>query len=173
MMKREHETFMQAALVEARAALATGEFPVGVVLVHAGEIVGQGRRANSQAETRNELDHAEICALRQLAQTRPELNPAALTVYSTLEPCLMCYTTLLLSGVRRIVWAYEDVMGGGTNLDLSRLNPLYREMRVELVPKVLRADSLALFQRFFQNSDYWQDSLLSRYTLSQDPGGTP
>ena len=172
-MKSKDETFMQAALAEARAALAAGEFPVGVVLVHEGEIVAQGRRANSQAATRNELDHAEICALRQLAQTRSDLKLSALTVYSTLEPCLMCYTTLLLSGVRRIVWAYEDVMGGGTNLDLTQLNPLYREMQVELVPSVLRAESLTLFQQFFQGHDYWQDSLLARYTLSQNSGGTP
>ena len=169
-MKREeheHETFMQAALAEARAALAADEFPVGVVLVHEGEIVAQGRRANSQAATRNELDHAEICALRQLAQTRPDLKLSALTVYSTLEPCLMCYTTLLLSGVRRIVWAYEDVMGGGAGLDLSRLNPLYRDARVELVGGLLRRDALVLFQEFFREHDYWAGSLLARYTLEQ------
>lgn len=79
----------------------------------------------------------------------------------------MCYSTLLLSGIRRFVWAYEDVMGGGTNLALQQLNPLYQAMSVELVGSVLRQESLALFQQFFGEHDYWQDSLLSRYTLSQ------
>ena len=79
----------------------------------------------------------------------------------------MCYSTLLLSGIRRFVWAYEDVMGGGTGLDLQRLTPLYRDMQVELVASVLRQESLALFQQFFRKYDYWQDSLLASYTLSQ------
>lgn len=83
----------------------------------------------------------------------------------------MCYSTLLLSGVRSFVWAYEDVMGGGTNLALQQLNPLYQAMQVQLVGGVLRQESLALFQQFFQGHDYWQDSLLARYTLDQQLSG--
>ena len=83
----------------------------------------------------------------------------------------MCYSTLLLSGIRHIIWAYEDVMGGGTSLDLKKLNPLYQAMQVELVGLVLRRESLALFQQFFRSHDYWQDSLLARYTLGQSLNG--
>ena len=79
----------------------------------------------------------------------------------------MCYATLLLSGVRSFVWAYEDVMGGGANLPLYMLNTLYAEMRVHLFDRVLRAESLRLFQEFFRTGTYWQDSLLARYTLAQ------
>ncbi|MCI5121382.1 MAG: nucleoside deaminase, partial [Candidatus Electrothrix sp. AUS4] len=95
------------------------------------------------------------------------LDYQGITVYSTMEPCLMCYTTLLLSGVRRFAWAYEDVMGGGTNLPLQHLSPLYRDMQVELVSDVLRQESLNLFAQFFQNYSYWQNSLLAKYTLTQ------
>ena len=81
----------------------------------------------------------------------------------------MCYVTLLLNGIRKIVYAYEDIMGGGTNLDLNELAPLYREMSVEIIPHVLRRESLELFKIFFSNQDntYWQDSHLEQYTLSQ------
>ena len=81
----------------------------------------------------------------------------------------MCYSTMLLSGVRGFVYGYEDLMGGGTNLPLYQLNPLYAEMqaRVNVEAGVLRAECLALFQRFFQHYSYWQDSLLCRYTLAQ------
>ena len=98
-----------------------------------------------------------------------EIPLAEITVYSTMEPCLMCYSTMILNGIRKIVYAYEDVMGGGTNLPLQQLNPLYRDMNVELVPDVLRERSLSLFKRFFLNpaNNYWKDSLLSSYTLSQ------
>ena len=163
----EHERFMGAALAEAAAALKAGEFPVGVVLVADGEILVRASRRNSQAQSRNEIDHAEINALRILLSDYPQVGPSRVRVYSTMEPCLMCYSTLLLSGIRRVVWAYEDVMGGGTGLDLQRLTPLYRDMQVELVASVLRQESLALFQQFFRKYDYWQDSLLASYTLSQ------
>ena len=169
MILTEHEHYMDAALDEARAALAAGEFPVGCVFVADGAIVARGHRENSGEDGRNEIDHAEVLALRHLLAIRPAIDPGAVTVYSTMEPCLMCYSTLLLSGVRNFVWAYEDVMGGGTNLPLSMLNPLYRGMEVHLLDQVRRDESLRLFQQFFRTGSYWQDSLLARYTLAQTP----
>ena len=79
----------------------------------------------------------------------------------------MCYVTMLLSGIRKFVWAYEDVMGGGTNVPLDQLNELYAVMHVEHVPHILRRESLALFQEFFRSYTYWQDSPLAKYTLEQ------
>jgi tRNA(adenine34) deaminase len=102
---------------------------------------------------------------------QPKLDLGTVTVYSTLEPCLMCYTTMLLSGIRRFVWAYEDVMGGGANLPLYMLNTLYAQMKVHLLDRVLRDESVQLFQEFFQTGSYWQESLLARYTLAQTIGG--
>ena len=163
----EHEHYMGAALDEARQAFAAGEFPVGCVLVAEGRIIANGRRANSIEQNRNEIDHAEMLTLRRLLAEQPRLDLSEVTVYTTLEPCLMCYSTLLLSGIRSFVWAYEDVMGGGSNLPLFMLNTLYAQMRVHLLDRVRRAESLHLFQQYFQTGDYWQDSLLARYTLAQ------
>jgi tRNA(adenine34) deaminase len=163
------EIFMDQALAQAREALAAGEFPVGCVLTATGGIVAGGRRAHSRSAV-NEIDHAEILALRDLLSREPDTAPSGLTIYSTMEPCLMCYATLLLNGVRRFVYAYEDPMGGGTCLDLATLTPLYREMRVEVVPYLRRAESLALFKEFFANpaNPYWRGSLLAEYTLAQE-----
>lgn len=158
---------MQAALAEARLALAEGEFPVGCVLAQDGKIIAQGRRCNSGSASRNEIDHAEIVTLRSLLAALPGVDCRKITVYSTLEPCLMCYSTLLLSGIRRFVWAYEDVMGGGTALPLEQLAPLYQDMQVESVPGLLRRDSLALFAQFFQTHSYWQGSLLASHTCAE------
>lgn len=169
-MRSEHEQFMRIALDEARQALAAGEFPVGCVMTVEKQVVAQGRRHNSRAECCNEIDHAEILTLRRLIAEQPQLDLGTVTVYSTLEPCLMCYTTMLLSGIRRFVWAYEDVMGGGANLPLYMLNTLYAQMRVHLLDRVLRDESVQLFQEFFRIGSYWQDSLLARYTLAQTAG---
>lgn len=164
-----HDIYMREALLEAREALVAGEFPVGCVMVHEGKIVSRGRRINSRAPDENELDHAEIMALRKLFALHPDIDRSQIVVYSTMEPCLMCYVTLILNGIRSIVYAYEDVMGGGSSLDLEELSPLYREMSITITPRILRKDSLELFRTFFadQNNTYWQDSPLARYTLAQ------
>ncbi len=162
---------MRFALEQARAALEQGNFPVGVVFVHRGQILASGQRVHTQKEkeTVNEIDHAEILALRHFLSMESKVSTAELTVYSTMEPCLMCYSTLILNGIRNIVYAYEDVMGGGTNLPLEQLSPLYREMKIHISAKVLREQSLKLFKQFFSNpeNNYWKDSILSAYTLNQ------
>lgn len=163
---------MEEALAEASAALSMGEFPVGCVIVHEGQVIARGRRqqSGSHPEQRvNEVDHAEVLALRELLGKHPEVPPSEITVYATLEPCLMCYATLLVSGVQTIVFAYEDAMGGGTNLRLDQLNPLYQAMTVSVTPHILRERSLYLFKRFFTvcNSNYLNGTLLAEYTLAQ------
>ncbi len=166
-----HEKYMKIALTEADEALANGEFPVGAIFVHNDQVLASGRRENSQDQKDmvNEIDHAEILALRNFLSQKSDVSLAEVTLYSTMEPCLMCYSTMILSGIRHIVYAYEDVMGGGTNLPLQQLNPLYQNMKVEILPNILREQSLSLFKRFFSNpaNNYWKDSLLSSYTLSQ------
>ena len=168
MKKNRHEEFMHLALIEAEKALQGGEFPVGCVIAGKDGVVATGQRKNS-AGSANELDHAEIVALRSVIASHSAIERRSLTVYSTMEPCLMCFSTLILNGIRTIVYAYEDVMGGGTNLPLKELNPLYAEMTVTVVPHVLRQRSLMLFKTFFSCPDnpYWCDSLLSNYTLAQ------
>jgi tRNA(adenine34) deaminase len=162
-----HITHMREALAEAQQALAEGEFPVGCVLVQHDEIVPRGHRKNSRQGTLNELDHAEGVTLRGLLAQKPETNCGELIAYSTMDPCLMCYSTMLLSGIRHFVYGYEDVMGGGTNLPLGQLAPLYAQMHITVEGGVLREECLALFQQFFREYPYWRDSLLASYTLAR------
>lgn len=167
----DHQKYMQIALGQAREALEQGEFPVGAVLVHGDTVVASGQRLHTKGwdVAVNEIDHAEIVALRKYLSQDTAADMAELVVYSTMEPCLMCFSTMILNGIRNIVYAYEDVMGGGSNLPLKQLNPLYAEMEITVTPNVLREQSLALFQQFFSNPDnmYWKDSLLANYTLKQ------
>ena len=166
---QEHEKFMRLALAEAEAAHQLGEFPVGCVLVHNEAVIASGRRVHSCGQV-NEMDHAEMLALRSFLDMEPAIAPQEVILYATMEPCLMCFSSLILNGIRKIIYAYEDVMGGGTNLPLQTLTPLYTAMEIEVVPGVLRQQSLALFQQFFRNpaNPYWRGSLLATYTLQQN-----
>ncbi len=163
-----HEQYMKEALLEAEKALKNGDFPVGCVIVDRDKgIVSRGRRRNSLQK--NEMDHAEILALRELYTKQSQGVGKDLLLYSTMEPCLMCYSTLILNNIHTIVYGYEDVMGGGTNLQLGELKPLYSHKEIQLIPHILRSECLQLFKDFFTADEigYWQDSLLAQYTLNQ------
>jgi tRNA(adenine34) deaminase len=163
-----HEKYMKPALAEARLALQNGEFPVGCVITDQDGVICRGRRKNSNEN--NEIDHAEMVALRRLYRKYPEKITGKLTIYATMEPCLMCFSSLILNNIRTIVFAYEDVMGGGTDLPLLQLKPLYASMDIRIIPHVLRSESIELFREFFadDNNGYWRDSQLAEYTLSQE-----
>jgi len=163
-----YEYFMKKALSLAEKALSKGEFPVGCVMVYQNKVIVSGSRIHSKGTIINETDHAEIIALRQLA-CKKDIEKSKVSVFCNLEPCLMCYGALILSGIGEIVYAYEDVMGGGTCSDLSILTPLYRNARISLTPNILRNESLKLFKTYFSNPEtsYLQNTLLERFTLSQ------
>ena len=163
-----HETHMRRALKEAQAALAQGQFPVGCVIAVGEKVLATGSRANSDVEF-SEIDHAEIVALRKLREKKQDIDLSKVTVYSTMEPCLMCFSTLIVNGVQNVVYGYEDAMGGGTNLPLNQLAPLYKNHPMTIVPGVLRTECLELFYTFFSNPDnpYLSGTLLAEYTLKQ------
>lgn len=164
----DYEYFMRKALAQAEAALLKNEFPVGCIIVHENRIVTSGCRSGTSGGNINEIDHAEIHALKNLARNHDTRNNNEMTLFCTMEPCLMCFAAILLSGIKEIVYAYEDVMGGGTSIDRNQLAPLYREIDCTIIPHILRNKSLELFKTYFQKPDnhYWRDSLLARYTLA-------
>jgi tRNA(adenine34) deaminase len=166
----DYEFFMKTALEQAKQALAVGEFPVGCVLVYRDKILETGARRRSIGSNRNEIDHAEIVALRRLSDSGDLIDRSQITAYSTMEPCLMCYSALILAGIGKIIYAYEDIMGGGTGCELSRLTPLYRDSELKIVPGILRAESLKLFKDFFADpaNEYLRQSLLAEYTLGAE-----
>ena len=165
----DDEYFMKKALEQARMALAAGEFPVGCVMVLGKDIIATGARQGTAGTGLNEVDHAEIMALRNLSHLDRNVNMQAVSVFSTLEPCLMCFGALVISGIGRIVFAYEDAMGGGTRCDCASLPPLYRESQIKIKSGVLRKDSLELLKSYFSQSQntYLMASSLAAYTLDQ------
>ncbi|MDH3345263.1 MAG: nucleoside deaminase, partial [Desulfobacteraceae bacterium] len=120
----DYEYFMKKALNQARNALSAGEFPVGCVVVHENRILTTGARKGTAGNIPNEIDHAEMIALKRLADLEINRDNERIILFTTLEPCLMCLGALILSGISEIVYAYEDVMGGGLSCDLNKLMPL-------------------------------------------------
>jgi len=165
----DYEYFMEKALDEAKKSLNAGEFPVGCIIVYDNDVIACGQRSGTKYLV-NELDHAEIIALRKFAELRSSYDLNEATLFSILEPCFMCYGAIIISGIKKIVYAYEDVMGGGTNCDLSVLKPLYKQSCISIVSGMLREKSKGLFKIFFSDSDnkYLKDTLFAKHALTEE-----
>ncbi len=115
---------LRRAIELAHEAESAGNLPIGCVICLDDHIVAEGRNAiwvPSDAPYR----HAEMEALRalppELMARRPEM-----TLYTTLEPCLMCAGAILLHRIGRVVVGAADPYGGaGTTFD--RLPTFFRE----------------------------------------------
>lgn len=139
---------MEAALAEARAALATGDVPIGAVVVDAdGAVIGAGR--NVREADADPTGHAEVVALREAAKVRGEWRLEGCTLVVTLEPCTMCAGAAVLSRVDRVVFgAYDDKAGAvGSLWDVVRDRRLNH--RPEVIAGVLADESAALLADFF------------------------
>lgn len=141
------EPFMRRALELAGEAAAEGDVPVGAVVVHDGQIVGEGR--NTRERDADPTGHAEIVALREAAAALGRWRLDGCTLVVTLEPCTMCAGALVSSRVDRLVFgAWDDKAGAvGSLWDVVRDRRLNH--RPEVVAEVLPADSAALLRSFF------------------------
>ena len=148
-MSPSYDVPMGAALDEARAALATGDVPIGAVVLDAdGTVVGRGR--NIREAERDPTGHAEIVALREAAKTTGSWRLEGCTLVVTLEPCTMCAGAAVLARVARVVFgAYDDKAGAvGSLWDVVRDRRLNH--RPEVVAGILAGESTALLDEFFR-----------------------
>ncbi len=139
---------MEAALVEARACRATGDVPVGAVVVDAsGRVVATGR--NEREARQDPTAHAEVLALRAAAAVTGDWHLAEHTLVVTLEPCVMCAGAILAARVPRVVFGAWDPKAGATGsvYDVARDRRLPH--RSEVVGGVLEAPCAAVLDEFF------------------------
>lgn len=140
---------MQHALAEARAALTTGDVPIGAVVLDPDDaVIGTGRNVREAAG--DPTGHAEVVALRAAARSRGGWRLTGCTLVVTLEPCTMCAGAAVLARVDRVVFgAYDDKAGAvGSLWDVVRDRRLNH--RPEVVAGVLAAESTALLGDFFR-----------------------
>lgn len=123
----ENNKFLLRAIELAKKAEHEGNLPVGAVITYQEEVVAEGRSAiwipNFDA-TR----HAEMEALRAVPQELWKYS-TEMSLYTTLEPCLMCFGAILLHRIGRIVFGSNDDYGGAGPVMASL--PNYFQSRIE------------------------------------------
>lgn len=140
--------FMCRALALARQAEQAGEVPVGAVLVHEGEIVGEG--FNAPIGEHDPTAHAEIRALRDAARRLGNYRLPGTTLYVTLEPCSMCAGAMIHARIQRLVFGAADPRTGaaGSVFDIA-ISPRHNH-RIAVTGGVMSEECGDLLRAFFR-----------------------
>ncbi|CAH1110374.1 unnamed protein product [Psylliodes chrysocephalus] len=151
----ENECFyMDKAFFYAKEALTNQEVPVGCVFIYSNQIIALGR--NTVNETRNATRHAEINCIDQVENYCNDNNLNTLVVFSeisvyvTVEPCIMCAAALFSLKIKKIVYGCRnDRFGGQTVFDVaSILNPV-----TELKGGYRGEEAMELLKEFYRGSN--------------------
>ncbi|WP_112234589.1 tRNA adenosine(34) deaminase TadA [Kocuria sp. BT304] len=142
-------SWMDLALSEAALTAASGDVPIGAVVLDAdGRVIGTGR--NRREECGDPTAHAEVLALREAAAHRGEWRLEGCTLVVTLEPCAMCAGAVVLARVPTVVFGAWDPKAGacGSVFDIVR-DPRLNHW-VEVTGGVREDECAALLREFFR-----------------------
>jgi tRNA(adenine34) deaminase len=126
----ESSTYMVRAIELAKQAGSEGNLPIGAVIVLDGEIAAEGRNAIWFPRF-DATRHAEMEALRAVPQGL-WLRAREMTLYTSLEPCVMCFGAILLHRIGRVIFGSADPFGGA-RLHREQLPQYFRDRLVETV----------------------------------------
>jgi tRNA(adenine34) deaminase len=139
--------FMQQALAEARESAASGEVPIGAVLVHDGRLLV--RAGNRTIRDCDPTAHAEIVVMREAAKIIGNYRLADTTLYVTIEPCSMCAGAMIQARVGRLVYGAAEPRGGAVQSCFEVLSHPDVNHRVQVTSGVLASDCSEVIQSFF------------------------
>ena len=140
--------FMRRCLELAEVAALAGDTAVGAVIVRDGDVVAEGIE-----RTRAALDpsaHAEVEALRQACQHLVTLDLSGCSLYSTVEPCVLCGYAIRRTGIAHVVYGVPARQAGACTSAYAILSD--RELEgwpkvPEITGGVLAGECLAALRR--------------------------
>lgn len=139
--------FMQEALHLAAQAGASGEVPVGAVVVRDGEILGRGQ--NAMIAHNDPTAHAEILALRDAAQRVGNYRLVDCEIYVTLEPCVMCAGATMHARIARVIFGAADPKTGACGSVVNLFAEERLNHHAELTDGVLSEACAQQLKEFF------------------------
>ena len=98
LVRKSTDSFMKAAIAEAKLGLSEGGIPIGAVLVRDGQIIGRGH--NKRIQENDPVAHAEIDCLRNVGRIK---NYQDTVLYSTLMPCYLCAGAVVQFGISKVI----------------------------------------------------------------------
>jgi cytosine deaminase len=142
------DTFLAAALDEARKGRKEGGIPIGSVLVYRGKIIGRGH--NRRIQNGSPILHAEMDALANAGRQTAKVYRES-TLYTTLSPCAMCSGAIVLYRIPHVVV--------GENRSFMGEEDWLRSHGVT-VESVQDEACIALMEEFMQaNTELWNEDI--------------
>lgn len=142
------ESYMQQAIAQAQYADSAGEVPVGAIVVLDGEVIATGH--NQSIMNQDPSAHAEVIALREAGKKVGNHRLLDSELYVTLEPCSMCFTTMVHARIGRLIYGADDMRAGvcGGAIHIANL-PIFNH-RFTITKGVLKDQCSTILKEFFQ-----------------------
>ena len=139
---------MEAALVEARKAMASDEVPIGAVVAIGGEIVSAA--FNQPISSVDPTAHAEIVALRAAAKAAGNYRLPGATLCVTVEPCPMCVGAMVHARIGTLIYGTLEPKTGAVRSTMNLVDDPSWNHRVTVVEGVMADECRGLLQEFFK-----------------------
>ena len=143
------DRFMDAAIEQARLALAAGEVPVGAVVVLDDRILGAGY--NQPISSSDPTAHAEVVALRAAARAVGNYRLTGSRMYVTVEPCLMCVGAVVHARVAEVIFGAAEPKSGALVSSAAAHELPGLNHRFAVRAGVREEECRALIQAFFRD----------------------
>lgn len=151
LISNSYQDEMQQALEVAKSALASGDVPVGALILNpAGKIISTG--FNRREIDNDPSAHAEIVALRQAAITNGSWRLDGHTIVVTLEPCAMCAGAISQARIKTLVFGAWDAKAGAVGSVWDVLRDPRALHQVEVISGVKESECASLLSEFFKNN---------------------
>ena len=144
---------MRLAINEAHKAKALGEVPIGAVIVKEDQVIARviARAHNLRETLQQPTAHAEHIAIERAAKVLGSWRLEGCTLYVTLEPCVMCAGTIVMSRIPRVVYGADDPKGGCSGSLMNLLQQSNFNHRAIVDKGVLKEACSTLLTTFFKN----------------------
>ena len=148
-MTETDELWMRKAIEAAREAAAMDEVPIGACLVSdEGELLSAA--FNRTITDNDPTAHAEILVIREAAEKLDNYRLTGTTIYTTIEPCVMCAGALVNARIGRLVFGAHDDRFGAVETQFRLCDNQALNHRIEIRSGVLADECRALMQEFFR-----------------------
>jgi tRNA(Arg) A34 adenosine deaminase TadA len=143
---------MRIAIREAMKSVSKGNNPFGAIITKNNKIIARGH--SRVKRTYKISEHAEINAIQKACKKMKTLDLCGCTIYSTSEPCLMCFAAILWTKISRLVYGtyVEDTRKLGFT-EPAEKNLTKHKDRLEAKGGVLRSECLKVFYKWLQMED--------------------
>ena len=135
------KNYMNIAIDEAKKSLKNGDIPVGALIIRNNKIIS--RAHNEKELQQNAVKHAEVLAIEKACNKMKTWHLDDCTLYTTMEPCLMCSGAVVQSRIKKVVFGIKNEKFGYSEL-------LSSKYKIECIKEDENGEILKMIKKFFE-----------------------